>query len=78
MKRRLVREIVVVVPLLALSLFLGLYPKPVLDRIEPSVERAVCTTSNARATTASPKRVAKGSEARGDIAGTSDKEGASK
>ena len=27
-----------VVPLLALSLFLGLYPKPVLDRIEPSVE----------------------------------------
>jgi NADH-quinone oxidoreductase subunit M len=36
-----VREIVVVVPLLALSLFLGLYPKPALDRIEPSVKRAV-------------------------------------
>jgi NADH-quinone oxidoreductase subunit M len=35
------REIVVVVPLLALSLFLGIYPKPVLDRIEPSAERAV-------------------------------------
>ena len=33
--------IVVVVPLLALSLFLGIYPKPVLDRIEPSAERAV-------------------------------------
>ena len=32
------RELVVVVPLLALSLFLGLYPKPALDRIEPSVE----------------------------------------
>ena len=30
-----------VVPLLALSLFLGLYPKPALDRIEPSVRRAV-------------------------------------
>jgi NADH-quinone oxidoreductase subunit M len=35
------REIVVVVPLLALSLFLGLYPKPVLDRIEPAADRAV-------------------------------------
>jgi NADH-quinone oxidoreductase subunit M len=33
-----VRELVVVVPLLALSLFLGLYPKPALDRIEPSVK----------------------------------------
>jgi NADH-quinone oxidoreductase subunit M len=31
------RELACVVPLLALSLFLGLYPKPVLDRIEPSV-----------------------------------------
>jgi NADH-quinone oxidoreductase subunit M len=31
----------VLVPLLALSLFLGVYPKPVLDRIEPSAERAV-------------------------------------
>src|SRR4051794_28405253 len=36
-----VREVVVVVPLLALSLFLGIYPKPVLDRIEPSADRAV-------------------------------------
>ena len=36
-----VREFIVVAPLLALSLFLGLYPKPALDRIEPSVRRAV-------------------------------------
>ncbi|GMU78554.1 MAG: NADH:ubiquinone oxidoreductase subunit M [Acidimicrobiia bacterium] len=35
------REIVVVVPLVALSLFLGIYPKPVLDRIEPASDRAV-------------------------------------
>ena len=35
------REIVVVAPLLALSLFLGLYPKPALDRIEPSVKRSI-------------------------------------
>jgi NADH-quinone oxidoreductase subunit M len=35
------REIIVVAPLLALSLFLGIYPKPALDRIEPSVRKAV-------------------------------------
>jgi NADH-quinone oxidoreductase subunit M len=35
------REVVVVAPLIALSLFLGLYPKPALDRIQPSVKRAV-------------------------------------
>jgi NADH-quinone oxidoreductase subunit M len=35
------RELVVVVPLLGLSLFLGLYPKPALDRIEPSVKERV-------------------------------------
>lgn len=31
-----VREIVVVAPLLLLSLFLGVYPRPVLDRVEPT------------------------------------------
>ena len=35
------REICTVVPLLGLSLFLGFYPKPVLDRVQPSVERLV-------------------------------------
>ncbi|MGH9014267.1 MAG: NADH-quinone oxidoreductase subunit M [Acidimicrobiia bacterium] len=35
------RELVCVVPLLALSLFLGLYPKPVIDRIEPSVRSII-------------------------------------
>jgi len=35
------RELACVVPLLALSLFLGLYPKPVLDRIEPSVKALI-------------------------------------
>jgi NADH-quinone oxidoreductase subunit M len=38
MKDVSLRELVVVVPLLAASLFLGLYPKPVLDRIQPAVE----------------------------------------
>jgi NADH-quinone oxidoreductase subunit M len=36
-----IREVVVVAPLLALSLFIGLYPKPVIDRVEPTVERVM-------------------------------------
>ena len=36
------REFLCVGPLLALSLFLGVYPKPVLDRIEPQVRDLVC------------------------------------
>jgi NADH-quinone oxidoreductase subunit M len=35
------RELACVVPLLALSLFLGVYPKPLLDRVEPSVKAVV-------------------------------------
>lgn len=35
------REIATVVPLLALSLFLGVHPRPVLDRIGPSAARTV-------------------------------------
>lgn len=34
-------ERLVMVPLLVLIVFLGVYPKPVLDRIEPSVKRVV-------------------------------------
>jgi NADH-quinone oxidoreductase subunit M len=33
-----VREIAILLPLAALIVFLGVYPKPALDRIEPSVE----------------------------------------
>jgi NADH-quinone oxidoreductase subunit M len=35
------REMFCVVPLLALSLFLGFYPKPVLDRIKPDVKQII-------------------------------------
>jgi len=35
------REICTVAPLLGLSLFLGFYPKPVLDRLQPSVDQLV-------------------------------------
>jgi len=49
------RELVTVVPLLALSLFLGFYPKPVLDRLQPSVQELIHhveTNSNYKAPTA--------------------------
>jgi len=35
------REVLVVAPLILLSLFIGLYPKPVLDRVEPTVKRVM-------------------------------------
>ncbi|HUI03659.1 MAG TPA: NADH-quinone oxidoreductase subunit M [Acidimicrobiales bacterium] len=35
------RELAVVAPLIGLIVFLGVYPKPVLDRITPSVDRIV-------------------------------------
>ncbi len=41
MKDVSLREVLVVVPLLGLSLFLGLYPKPALERIQPAVELRV-------------------------------------
>lgn len=40
------RELACVVPLLALSLFLGVYPKPVLSRIEPSAACVVAHVEN--------------------------------
>lgn len=33
-----IRELVIIVPVAALIVFLGVYPKPALDRIEPAVE----------------------------------------
>jgi NADH-quinone oxidoreductase subunit M len=42
------REIFAVAPLLALIVFLGVYPKPVLDRINPSVHRLVDHVEAAR------------------------------
>jgi NADH-quinone oxidoreductase subunit M len=64
------REVVVVAPLLALSLFLGLYPKAALDRIEPSVKRAVSNLERK-----SDYREPKPHGIVGDIAGTSDGKG---
>ncbi|HEX5094500.1 MAG TPA: NADH-quinone oxidoreductase subunit M, partial [Acidimicrobiia bacterium] len=36
-----VRELMTVVPLLGLSLFLGFFPSPVLDRVQPTVDRLI-------------------------------------
>ena len=36
-----VRELVMLAPIVALIIFIGVYPKPFLDRIEPSAERLV-------------------------------------
>ncbi len=36
-----IRELATIVPLLGLSLFLGIYPQPVLDRVEPSVKAII-------------------------------------
>jgi NADH-quinone oxidoreductase subunit M len=35
------REVIVVAPLLALSLFIGLYPRPLLDRVEPTMRSLI-------------------------------------
>ncbi|HZA00170.1 MAG TPA: Fe-S-binding domain-containing protein, partial [Acidimicrobiales bacterium] len=35
------REGLVMAPLVGLIVFLGIYPKPVLDRMEPSVDRLI-------------------------------------
>ena len=48
------REGLVMAPLLGLIVFLGVYPKPMLDRIEPSVERLVGHIED-HSTSASPR-----------------------
>ena len=53
------RELCTVVPLLGLSLFLGFYPKPVLDRVQPSRRAPRRTTSRTTATTRSPRSATK-------------------
>ena len=48
------REVAVVAPLIALIVFLGVYPKPVLDRITPVGRRASCSTSRRAPAPTSP------------------------
>jgi NADH-quinone oxidoreductase subunit M len=43
------REVVMLAPVVALIVFIGVYPKPFLDRIEPSAERVVQQLENGSA-----------------------------
>ena len=70
------REIVTVVPLLGLSLFLGFYPKPVLDRLQPSVQaliQHVEQNSNYKAPTAPTPPVAGAGRGGGQVIGADDR-----
>ncbi len=49
-------------PLVILIVFLGVYPKPVLDRIEPSVERVLLTGSAQAVTVATTDTAPEGSQ----------------
>ncbi|MGH9039364.1 MAG: NADH-quinone oxidoreductase subunit M [Acidimicrobiia bacterium] len=55
-------ELATVVPLLALSLILGVYPKPVLERVEPSV-KALIAHVESRSDYRQPEVAERGSEA---------------
>ncbi|MCC6485376.1 MAG: NADH-quinone oxidoreductase subunit M [Armatimonadetes bacterium] len=48
------REIAVLTPLAVGVIFFGVYPKPILERVEPSVLRIVQTVENARQASISP------------------------
>ncbi|MBV9773999.1 MAG: NADH-quinone oxidoreductase subunit M [Gemmatimonadetes bacterium] len=43
------REILILAPLVALIVYLGLYPKPVLDRMQPAAQHLVSSMESARA-----------------------------
>ncbi|MGH3578707.1 MAG: NADH-quinone oxidoreductase subunit M, partial [Mycobacterium sp.] len=52
------REVVVVAPLIALLLFLGFYPKPVLDIINPAVGNTMATIGQPDPVPTAPARAA--------------------
>ena len=58
------REGLVMAPLLAAIVFLGVYPKPVLERIEPVGRPAGRATSRTAPTTSSPPVASRGPERR--------------
>jgi NADH-quinone oxidoreductase subunit M len=60
------REILTIVPLLGLSAFLGVYPKPVLERLEPSVKALIVHVEQNSDWCESDHRAADGSCERGD------------
>lgn len=55
-----VREIVMLAPILALIVAIGVYPKPFLERIEPSAQRLVDTFNDASVTGSESPAAAEG------------------
>jgi NADH-quinone oxidoreductase subunit M len=53
------REIAVMVPIIALMLFMGLYPRPLISRIEPSVTAMLVRTNVAQARLDAERRTAR-------------------
>jgi len=50
------RELAILVPIIAAILWIGVYPKPILDRIEPSVEQFVTQVNGGQAPRAEAAR----------------------
>jgi len=65
------REGFVMAPLLALIVFLGVYPKPMLDRIEPAVNRLV-SHIEANSDYVQPEVATAGAGPEGDVDGEPD------
>jgi len=64
------REIAILAPILALIVFMGIYPQPFLNRMQPSVERLINTVNRKTALTSPPARdLMAGSKERRDDAG---------
>ncbi len=64
------REGLVLAPLLGLIVFLGVYPKPVLERIEPSVDTLIAHVEGGSDYTQPPVAIGDGADADGDGAAT--------
>jgi len=52
------RELAILVPLVAGMLWIGIYPKPLLDRVEPSVSRVIQVVQQARSEEPQPAHIA--------------------
>jgi len=56
MKDLSVREIAILVPLVTAMIFIGVYPRPLLSRMQPSVDRVIEIVTEANSSSALPSR----------------------
>ncbi|MGW9169867.1 NADH-quinone oxidoreductase subunit M, partial [Agromyces sp. NPDC055657] len=54
------RELIVVAPLIAMLLVLGIYPKPALDVINPAVQHTLTTIGQSDPVPSAPPTIAEG------------------